>query len=128
MCMCVYIFEFEGNHTNSVMSEFGFRIRKESRLISRDWFLLGSNWKMGGLLQITTSKRSQHFIWFWGFGVEPWLRWRLSLGKKSRLISSRLIPSIGSRKGLRRKKGFLQCNKGMQYALSFSIVVKSKSN
>ena len=89
-----------------------FRTRKVSPQTNRGWYLLVSNWKMVELLLITTSKRSRHFTWFWDFGEELWLRWRLWQEKKLRLILNQLIPLIGSRSGLRKKKEFLLFSKG----------------
>lgn len=106
-----------------------FRTRKVSPQTNRGWFLLVSNWKMVELLLITTSKRSQHFTWFWDFGEELWLRWRLWQEKKLRLILNQLIPLIGSRNGLRRKKEFLLFSKGFiffifkYYLLEWTIII-----
>lgn len=95
------------------------RTRRASLLISRDWFLRVNNWKMAELLPITTSKRSQLFTWSSGLGEALWSRWRLSQEKKLKLILSQLILLSGSRKGLRKKKEFLLCSKGIHF-ISFS--------
>lgn len=51
--------------TPLTMSSKRSRIRRESHLISRDWSLPVSSWRMAELCLTTTFKRSQLFTWSW---------------------------------------------------------------
>ena len=73
------------------------------------------------LCQTTTSRKSRHFILFWGYVEVPWSRSRLWPGRKLKSTSSPMTPLSASRNVWRRRKAFPLSNKGESYYLQLQI-------